>query len=115
MVSPFGEIHGSQPSAFRRPILPSADVSLDPGIVVLLCWIVSVTSPFAAITANRPSQFQGRVRLVVDGGGFAPFLHDAVLQMEPGDEREVKVSPKDAFGECEWKPFVLSIISDLDG
>lgn len=35
------------------------------------------------------------------GGGFAPFLHDAVLQMEPGEEKEVTVPPKDAFGECE--------------
>ncbi|CAN0237155.1 unnamed protein product, partial [Laminaria digitata] len=51
---------------------------------------------------------QGRVRLVVDGGGFAPFLHDAVLQMEPGDEKEVTVAPKDAFGECEWQPYVLA-------
>eukprot|EP00903_Cladosiphon_okamuranus_P018899 g17382.t1 len=44
---------------------------------------------------------QGRVKLVVGGGGFAPFLHDTVLQMEPGEERkEVTVPPKDAFGEC---------------
>lgn len=48
------------------------------------------------------------MRLVVDGGGFAPFLHDAVLQMEPGDEKEVTVAPKDAFGECEWQPYVLA-------
>lgn len=48
------------------------------------------------------------MKLVVGGGGFAPFLHDAVLQMEPGDEREVAVSPKDAFGECEWKTFILA-------
>ncbi|CAN0427704.1 unnamed protein product, partial [Ectocarpus sp. 13 AM-2016] len=42
---------------------------------------------------------QGRVKLVVGGGGFAPFLHNAVLKMEPGEEKEVTVPPKDAFGE----------------
>lgn len=47
---------------------------------------------------------QGRVRFVVGGGGFAPFVHDAVLQMEPGEDREVTIPAKDAFGECEWKP-----------
>eukprot|EP00752_Nemacystus_decipiens_P006546 g5896.t1 len=44
---------------------------------------------------------QGRVKLVVGGGGFAPFLHDAVLKMEPGEEKEVTVQPKDAFGEYD--------------
>lgn len=41
------------------------------------------------------------MRLIAGGGGFAPFLHKAVLEMEAGDEREVSVPPKDAFGECE--------------
>lgn len=41
------------------------------------------------------------MKLVVGGGGFAPFLHNAVLKMEPGEEKEVTVPPKDAFGECE--------------
>ncbi|CAN0427497.1 unnamed protein product [Pylaiella littoralis] len=44
---------------------------------------------------------QGRVKLVVGGGGYAPFLHDAVLQMEPGEEKKVTVPPKDAFGEYD--------------
>ncbi|CAN0007099.1 unnamed protein product [Scytosiphon promiscuus] len=44
---------------------------------------------------------QGRVKIVVGGGGFAPFLHDAVLEMEPGQKKEVTVPPKDAFGEYD--------------
>lgn len=40
---------------------------------------------------------------MVGGGGFAPFLHNAVLKMEPGEEKEVTVPPKDAFGECETR------------
>lgn len=44
---------------------------------------------------------QGRVRLVAGGGGFAPFLHKAVLEMNSGEEKEVTIPPEDTFGECE--------------
>lgn len=53
------------------------------------------------------------MRVLVGGGGFAPFVHQALLQMEPGEEKkELVIPPKDAFGECEWKPlrFFLELI-----
>lgn len=44
---------------------------------------------------------QGRVRLVAGGGGFAPFLHKAVLEMNSGEEKEVTIPPEDTFGEYD--------------
>lgn len=53
------------------------------------------------------------LRFILGEGGFIPAIHQAVVGLKEGEEKEVVIAPSDAFGPCEYCYCCITITTTI--